>query len=352
MYFTCKVSDLSAIVSACAGVSPRKTTLPILTNVLLTLEDGKLTCAATDLDVQLVKTIDVTDMLDGAACLPAQHLASVLKALPQDGMLRLLSNGPGRMSVTCGPSKFEMVCSPADEFPRLRIAKPDAAHVVLEDVQGMLSAVAGSVSTDETRYVLNGVLLERIGGVLHAVSTDGHRLTCSVSPSEGPDMSTLLPRKALREAMQGGSLKVYESGDLCFDSGLSARAIEGKFPDWRQVMPKHPTTVVRVNSSAFMDAMKRVMLMSSERSHAVRVDVSDGMTLSTQNPDRGEASESIACDVKGKHDVFGFNAAYLLDAVRCVQAEYVEIGFTDPLSPCKVTSDNAQTTAVVMPMRI
>lgn len=352
MYFTCKVSELSAIVSACASISPRKTTIPILTNVLLMLADGKLTCAATDLDVQLVKTIDVQDGKDGACAIPAQHLASVLKALPPDGVVKLHVPASQRLTLTCGPSKFDMVCSHADDFPKLRFPKEESATAVLDDVGGMLAAVAGSVSTDETRHVLNGVLLERLGGVLHAVSTDGHRLTCAVSPSDGPDMLTLLPRKALREAMQGGSLKVYESGDLCFDSGLSARRIEGRFPDWRQVMPKHPTTVVRVNSAAFMEAMKRVMLMSSDRSNAVKVDVGDGITLSTQNPDRGEASESIACDVKGKHDVFGFNAAYLLDAVRCVQADCVEIGFTDPLSPCKVTSDNAQTTAVVMPMRI
>lgn len=352
MYFSCNVGNLSAIISACASIAPRKTTLPILTNVLLSVEAGRLTCAATDLDVQLVRGMDVTHSKDGACAIPAQHISSVLKALPQDGAVTLSKTASGRVTLTCGPSKFEMVCSPADEFPKLRMQKPDASHVVLDDVGTLLSAVAGSVSNDETRYVLNGVLLERLGGVLHAVSTDGHRLTCSVSPSEGPDMLTLLPRKALREATQGGSLKVYESGDLCFDSGLSARAIEGKFPDWRQVMPKTSTTMVRVNSAAFMEAMKRVMLMSSERSHAVKVDVGDGITLSTQNPDRGEASEGVACDVKGKHDVFGFNAAYLLDAVRCVQAEHVNIELTDPLSPCKVTSDNAQTTAVVMPMRI
>ncbi|MBI5496291.1 MAG: DNA polymerase III subunit beta [Deltaproteobacteria bacterium] len=360
--------DLARAVGAAQGIVPKKSTMPILSNVLLEArEGGELMMAATDLDVavRIDGRADVTR--PGAVTVAARNLYEIVKATPGPTVgLKRLDNH--YVEVTSGRFTARMVGMAAEEYPKVPDMSADRL-MPLEPalLKEMIDKTLYSVSTDETRYVLNGVYMEPGPDTLNVVSTDGHRLSLCTRKVPGVQdtlkRAVIMPRKGLAELRrmlddgEGDVQLGFRESHAVAKRGnvtLVMRLIDGRFPDYRQVVPQQADRKVKIARAVLMDGLKRVSLVSSDRSNAVRVELSkDLLRISSQNPDLGEASEEIPVDYTGTDLKIGFNARYLMDALNAVGVETVQLEVHDELSPGLVRgADDLTYTCVVMPMRI
>lgn len=360
--------DLARAVGAAQGIVPKKSTMPILSNILVDARaGGELILSATDLDVAVRIDARADVSRPGIVTVAARNIYDIVKNLPGPTVsLKKLDNH--YVEVHSGRAQFRIVGMAADEYPKI----PDMAadKMVAMDpavLKEMIDKTLYSVSTDETRYVLNGVFLEPGTDVLNVVSTDGHRLSlCNRKVpgiQEGLNRSVIMPRKGLTELR-----RMLEDGDGDLQLGfreshavarrgnvsLVMRLIEGRFPDYRQVVPAASERKVTLSRPVLQETLKRVSLLSTDRSNSVRIELQkDLMRVSSQNPDLGEATEDIPVDYAGDDLKIGFNAKYLQDAVNAVGSENITLEFNDELSPglCHAADDRTYV-CVVMPMRI
>ncbi len=361
--------DLQKALYRAQGIVDRKATMPVLANVLLHAvngEDGRLVLLATDLEIGLRDEHEAKVEEAGRVTVPAKHLLDIVRSLPQGEVtLRRLSND--RVEITSGKAKFRLVGASAEDFPAL----PDVEQVSMvelpADVLGeMLEKTYYAVSTDETRYNLNGVYMERRGDRARLVATDGHRLALierSVGGELSIDRGVIVPRKGLSEMRRllgekPGTVSIGFSGTNCVfkteNLVLVMRLIDGQFPDYEQVIPASGKNPVTVEREILLAALKRVRLVSGERAPSVRIKVVDGvLTVFSENPDLGEASEEIEVDYDGPELGVGFNANYLVDVLSVLSDEKVELDVSDELAPGIIRPEKDEAyTAVVMPMRI
>lgn len=361
--------ELARAVGHAQGIVPRKSTMPILSNILVDARPGgELVLSATDLDisVRIDSRADVSK--PGSVTVSAKHLYDIVKNLPgPDVTVRRLDNH--YVEVVSGRVQFRIVGMAADEFPR--IPEPTADRMLSMPpslLKELVDKTLYSVSTDETRFVLNGVYVEPQADALSFISTDGHRLSlCTrkvMGAGEVVKRPVILPRKGLAELrrmlddgeseVQLGlkeSHAVVRRGNAC----LVMRLLEGRFPDYRQVVPQSAERTVRLSWSVVLEGLKRIALVSADRSSAVRIELGkDLLRVSSQNPDLGEASEEIPVEYQGVELKIGFNARYLIEAINALApAETVSLEFNDELSPGLVRrADDSNYICVVMPMRI
>jgi DNA polymerase-3 subunit beta len=354
------------------GVVEKRNTLPILANVLIESTGGEIVLTATDLEVGIRRTCKGKVARPGTVTLNARKLYEIVRELPADE-LTLRSGEGGWVEVSGGKARYRMVSMDPKEFPSIPASTPVAkkggitmtlgAAVLAEMIEKTLFAV----STDETRLSLGGVFMESIDkNQVRMVATDGHRLSLVEREIAGADLKpgVILPRKGLVEAKR---LLEDSEGDVTFTlagnlarierSGveLFMRLIEGEFPDYRQVIPKESKRRVRIEREALFGALRRVSILSSERSRGVKLRLQPGtLEVVTTNPDIGEAMEEIEVDYAGEEFAIGFNARYLLDVLAIGGAAgMVEIGLTDEVSPGIVRlEDDEGYSYVVMPMRL
>jgi DNA polymerase-3 subunit beta len=371
------VQELSRALSRSQGIVEKKSTMPILSHVLLEArKPGELVVSATDLDISVSGTYakDVDVAKDGGLCVSARHLFDIVKALPEP-TVTLKRQQNNYLEVRSGAAEFRIVGLPAEDFPQL--PKFDKVPFVPLDpavLLGLVERTAFAVSSDETRYNLNGVFFEPSGGVLRLVATDGHRLSLAEAPVDGDfrlKKGVILPkkgiyelRKLLGEAVEGG--EEAPRGELGFAENsaifrrpgvvLVMRLIEGTFPDYRQVIPKGGEKVVVAGRERLLQTLRRMSLLSSEKSHAVKLDLAAGnLRVAAQNPDLGEAKEDLPVQYAGDPLKIGFNARYLLDVLQVLDVADVRLELADDLSPGVIRPDGeeaARFTAVIMPMRI
>ncbi len=369
------VAELAKALGRSQGIVEKKSTMPILSHVLLEAKKGtELHVSATDLDLAVSSEHACEVLKEGALAVSAKHLYEIVRSLPEQQVtLKKASNN--YLEVRSGPSEFRIVGLPAEDFPALpRFDKVPFVSVAPADILEMIERTQFAVSNDETRYNLNGVFFEPAGGAVRMVATDGHRLSLCEKQLPGDfglKRGVILPkkglhelRKLLAEAAESGEEKpeaklgFVENSAIFRRPGvvLVMRLIEGMFPDYRQVIPKAGEKVLSVGRDRFLQTLRRVSLLSSDKANAVKLDLAKGvLRVLSQNPDLGEAKEEVPVEYAGEPIKIGFNAKYLTDVLAVVKSDDVAFELADDLSPgvLRGAGDPDQGfTAVVMPMRI
>jgi DNA polymerase-3 subunit beta len=344
-------------------VEPRQT-LPVLANVLLEAQGDTLRMTATDLEVSVRVTGPAKVVKPGTITISARKLMEIVKELPA-APLAIKVQENAWVALRCAGVSYRLVGLTPEEFP----AVGDGATTGWLTIDGkvlreMLAQTTFAISHDESRYALNGILLAVHEKELRMVATDGHRLALSVRPlaAAGPAMSGIVPRKAVQEVARivgsGEEVQIAISDNQFMlrmpNVLLMARLIEGTFPNYEQVVPKAHPHRVTLSRAALTAALRRVSVLSEERTKPVRFLLSPGMLKLTANsPDYGEAEEQIEAQFAGEEIAIGFNSRYVLDTLGAQTGEQVLIELKDGLSPGVFKSfEDEGTLCVIMPMRI
>jgi DNA polymerase-3 subunit beta len=366
-------SELQKGLGRIQSIVERRNSMPILANVLIEASgkgsEGLLQLAATDLEVGVRGSHAADVEKTGGLTVSAKKIYEIVRELPDD-LVHLEATANSYLAVRCARASFTLAGTAVEEYPTLPTFSPDALVPVQAAVlSSMIERTMYAASVDETRYNLNGVYLEVLeGGKIRLVATDGHRLAV-IDRTLGNEAASLasgviIPRKGLSELKHLVDEDDADEVELAFEgnSGLARRGgvslvmrlIEGEFPNYQQVVPKTIKTSITLSTDDLVKALRRVVLLSSERSRAVKMDISDGkLVLSSNNPDLGEALEELDIDYAGESLSVGFNARYLLDALGAMKTKEVVLGFQDELSPAQlIPTDDEDCLSVVMPMRI
>ncbi|SDH12637.1 DNA polymerase III subunit beta [Roseospirillum parvum] len=354
------------------SVVERRNTLAILSNVLLTAGPEGLSLNATDMDLEIVETAPAEVVGEGATTAPAHTLYDIVRKLP-DGAQVELSFEPedGQLTLRSGRSRFALAALPAGEFPAMSSgAYGHTFSLAAGELRSLIDRTRFAISTEETRYYLNGIFLHAAdnGGVavLRAVATDGHRLARVEMPlPEGAAgmPSVIVPRKAVAElrklideADDDITVSLSESRiRFAFGSAtLTSKLIDGTFPDYERVIPTDNDKLLEADCKLLHQAVDRVSAISSEKSRAIKVSLEKGsLTLSASSPEAGSAVEEIEAGYEGPPLEIGFNSRYLLDILQQVDGDAARFAIADNASPT-VVQDVADQTAVyvLMPMRV
>jgi len=363
-----KRGDLLATLYWTQNIVERRNTMPILANVLIECQKGRIRVTATDLEVGVRGEVQGEVVKEGTVTVNAKKLYEIIRELPADQVqLKRLENE--WVEIRSGKSIFKVVGLEAREFPQF----PDFdsgkfSTTPASTIREMIERTIFSVSTDETRYSINGVFIEEGGGgKVRMVATDGHRLAFEekIIGSLGLAKGVILPRKGLAELkklVEGGedgsvAIGFRENMGLVSKDNveLFMRLIDGEFPDYTKVIPKGNPYIVKLDHEELLQALRRVSILSSERYKGIKMEFADGkVCISTSNPDLGEAVEEIEADYDGKPMSIGFNARYLIDVLAVLVGEGdIEIELKDELSPSVIRKTGSEGYLyVLMPMRL
>ena len=353
------------------SVVERRNTIPILNNVKIDVTEGRLSLNATDMDLDIVEQLDADVGTAGATTAPAHTLYDIVRKLPDGSQVELTADGNGQVVLRSGRSRFTLACLPTDDFPVM--SGGDLPHnftLSAADLRTIIDRTRFAISTEETRYYLNGIYLHAAKNektdVLRAVATDGHRLaSVEVALPEGAKgmPGVILPRKMVTEVRKlideiegdiGIALSETKIRLTLGDGVLTSKLIDGTFPDYERVIPVGNDKILAVDRKLFTDAVDRVSAISAEKSRAVKMALSDGtLVLSVSSPDAGSATEELEVDYKGDGIEIGFNARYLLDITQQITGENTEFVMNDAASPTIVRDvDDPSAIYVLMPMRV
>jgi len=364
--------DLLRGITTVQSAVASKNTMPILANVLLEARDKKLEFVATDLDMGIRCSVPAEIVEKGNITINAKKLADIVRELPE-ATVELEIDDSHKMLLVCQKSNFKVHGLPKDDFPILPEVKRDKVFKIKGSLlQEMIRKTIFAVSTDETRYVLNGVFFQVEGGKLRMVATDGHRLAFIEKKLEGKNddkASVIIPTKTLNELTKVISdLGKGKEEDLIVEviatdnqikfviEGVEiiSRLIEGQFPNYEQVIPKESDKKIEASISSLAAATRRVAILTSEKSNSIRYQAKNNkLTISSKTPDMGEAKEEIDVDYKGEEISIAYNAKYVLDVLKNVGTDIVNIELTQPLSPGILRpKGDADYLCVIMPMRV
>jgi len=357
--------ELTRALSRVQGIVERRSTNPIIANVLLDASKASLSVIATDTQVALSAQYPAQVSKQGRITVGARTLFEIARSIPADE-IDLISDGD-LLQVIGGEDNYQLRVMAADEFPPVPPFKGDQAFSIdVAILTGLIERCAFAISSDETRMGLNGAHLELNGKkTLRMVTTDGHRLCLSDTEIEEPGSfePVLVGRKGLLElkrAMEGaeGLVKVAKSGSqLLFrfqETTFSTRLLEGQFPDYQQVIPDSWQRKVTLDRSEFVSVLKRVSILAPEKSNAVLFAIrGDKVVLESRHTELGTAKVPMSAEIDGKEIEIGFNARYFRDVLATMNGESVIIEVGDTLSPTVVRADNdEQSLFVIMPMRV
>ncbi len=353
------------------SVVERRNTIPILSNVKIEASGGKLQLNATDMDLDMVDSVGAEITAEGATTVPAHTLYDIVRKLPEGSQVELDASGDGQLILSAGRSRFTLSCLPTEEFPVMSGGElPHSFSLTAVELRTLIDRAKFAISTEETRYYLNGIYLHKADrdgvDVLRSVATDGHRLASVESPLPvGAENlpGVIVPRKTVTELRKlidesGDEVEVSLSGTkirFAFDDAiLTSKLIDGTFPDYERVIPSGNDKELTVDCKLFADAVDRVSAISSEKSRAVKLSISSGnLMLSASSPEHGSATEEIEIAYQGDTVEIGFNAAYLLDITRQIEGDTAELSFADGNSPTILReADDASAIYVLMPMRV
>ena len=372
MELVVRKTDLLRELQLFQGIVERKNTIPILANVLIEADGDQVRLLATDLEVGLRSTCAASVTKSGSLTLPAKKLYEIIKALP-DTDVRIEEDKNG-VKVAADRFDSRMQTLPREDFPTLPEAGGGATRVTLprDVLKNMIAKTQFAITGEDTRYFLNGALFIQRPDSLGLVSTDGHRLAFITVPREAvkgkkadEEERVILPRKTLLELgrllAEGEGDIQYERGEnhLFFDVGgrlLISRMIDGQFPAFERVIPKGNDKRVEFDRDRLTNAVKRVALLSNERSRAVKVQIDKGkVEIASSSPEFGEAKEVLIVDYAGPPVTICFNAQYVLDFLGVVETDSVGLEFKDEMSQAvmkPVGAEGYDYTYVIMPMRV
>jgi DNA polymerase-3 subunit beta len=372
MEFTVRKTDLVRELSLTQGVVEKRTTIPILSNVLIEARPDHIVLTATDLELGIRCSCPGVVAKEGAGTLPARRLLDYVRLLPDvDISFKFLENYWA--AVNCGRSRTRIAGMSRESFPELPPMPAPLAEIPVHAVAGMIARTIFAISTEESRFTLNGALLLLDRGGAAMVSTDGHRLayvevTTDVMGLANP-FRALLPRKAMSELLKlgqdaapGATVRfAAEENHLFFELGdrmLITRKLTGSFPDYERVLPKESKVTVSLNRDEVRAAIERVAQFADERSHAMRIQLEHGeVRFYSSASEAGESEEAVPADYDGSTFEIAFNANYILDFLRATTSERICLGLRDPhsaaeISPAGQEEDSYRYRYVLMPMRI
>ena len=356
------------LVAVAASV-PAKTTLPILSNILLEATKDGIRLSGTDLDISVSTTVAASVDQDGAITLPARKLVEIIRELP-NAAIRLTASGEQRVTIECGRSRFRLLGLPREEFPAFPSVKFEGGwRTSSRELQKLISHVAFAASTEESRPILNGVLWELRPERMRMVATNGHRLARMDVPTaetQGASQADLIvPPKALEQIRRlfgtDETVEIARSENhLGFRTGSTqvfTRLIEGPYPNYEQVIPRENDKAATADKSALTAALRRMSIVASDQTHRIRMAFANGTCkLSVQTPDLGEAQEELNVSYEGDPLEIGFNAAYLLEILKYIPTDEVRMTFKAPerAATCEPVGwdDPASYLALVMPLRL
>jgi len=370
MKATIERATLLKSLSHVQSVVERRNTIPILSNVLIEASaEGSLKLMATDLDLQIVDRVEAQVETAGATTIPAHTLFDIVRKLPEGSQVSL-SAADGKMLVVAGRARFNLATLPRDDFPVIAEGElPTKFELPAETLKQIIDKTRFAISTEETRYYLNGIFLhvsDEAQPVLKAAATDGHRLArVTVARPDGaagmPDV--IIPRKCVAELRKlldeiDGSVGVSLSASkIRFDLGtaiLTSKLIDGTFPDYSRVIPTGNDKLLKLDPKSFMDGVDRVATIASEKTRAVKMSLEkDKITLSVTSPENGTAAEEVSGDYSADSFDIGFNARYLMDILGQIEGNSVEVHLADAAAPTLIReNDKAAALYVLMPMRV
>jgi DNA polymerase-3 subunit beta len=360
--------QLSNGLQAVQNVVATRTTLPVLSNVLLRAQGDRLELAATDLDITVTTSVPATVKKAGATTMPAKKFFGIIRELgPQD--IDLDTDDKNHTTIQSGSSYYKIHGLGADEFPaEPAMAETRTITLPQDKFKGLLRKTSFAISTDETRFVLNGILLSLKEHNVTMVATDGRRLALAFEEVDVPASSQgecIVPTKAINELnrlLQGkGDIEV-KIGANKVSFALAAegvnpvtivsKLIEGNYPNYKQVIPGETKERIALNRDEFHAALRRAELMTSEKSHSVKLAFrKNSLEITANTPDVGEARESIAVNYKGPDLAIAFNPSYLMDPLKALTEDEVFLELIDDLSP-GIVKTNGPFLYVIMPMRM
>ena len=349
------------------GIVERKQTLPILSNVLIENEDGKMRFTTTDLEIQITTTIDTgkEDGKSAAVTVGGKKFQEILRVLPEQSKITIETK-ESKAQIKAGKSRFSLQTLPAQDFPTLSNQLENAKKIVMsqKELKSLLLSVQYAMAQQDVRYYLNGVLLIVDGKKLKVVATDGHRLAYNAGAIEGDHekQEIILPRKAVMELSkllsdsdENVELEFSQQQVKANFSGITliTKVIEGKFPDYERVIPKYDNHL-NMERTVMQQALQRAAILSNEKFRGVRFVLTEkNLSIISSNSEQEEAQEEIETDYHGEALDIGFNVNYLMDGLNNISSSTAIFSFGDPNSSILMTTpDNQEFRYVVMPMRI
>ncbi|RED46230.1 DNA polymerase III subunit beta [Aestuariispira insulae] len=353
------------------SVVERRNTIPILSNVLLEAADGKLSLTATDMDIAVVEKVDAEIETAGATTAPAHTLYDIVRKLPDGAQVNLDATGEGQLVLQAGRSRFTLQTLATDDFPVMTGGDmPHEFTLTSSEAKLLIDRTRFAISTEETRYYLNGIYMhvnaDASPAVLRAVATDGHRLArVEIAAPDGASgmPGVIVPRKTVQELRKlidetDSEIQValsetkvrYSFGNII----LTSKLIDGTFPDYERVIPSNNDKLMQADVKSFAEAVDRVSTISTEKGRLIKISIAPGsMTLSASSQDHGTAREEVAIDYSAETIEIGFNSRYLLDIASLIESGSAEFVMADPSSPTIVRdAEDASALYVLMPMRV
>ncbi len=368
--FTAKKFDLLKELNFTQGVVEKKATIPILQNVLLDASGDRLSVVATDLEIGLKTSCEGKLKSPGAITVPAKRFFDIIRAMP-DAEIKFKAQENNWVTVTCQKSSFKLVGTGTDNFPALAEFKHPLVTIPGKMLAAMINRTIFAISQEESRYTLNGALLLLKPNSMTMVATDGHRLAHVDQDHEfaglNAEVRALIPRKAmgeliksLSEADEKASLEMgKDENHLFFKLGnrlLVSRMLSGQFPNYEAVLPRDNDKVIQIGRENFLAALRRVSLLSDERSHAVKLNVGAGkIEVSSSSAEYGEAHDELEVEYSGGAMEIGFNGQYLLDFLGVIGEDRISLELKDEQSAGMMRPQGDGGTNyryIIMPMRI
>jgi DNA polymerase III subunit beta len=366
MKFSASRETLLEPLQAVIGVVERRQTMPVLANVLLLADEKSgLSVTATDLEVELVATVDVQVEEGGEITVPGRKLLDICRALPDGAAVNFRLQGD-KVTVRSGRSRFTLSTLPATEFPTVDdIRSQQKVTLPQGQLRRLIEKTQFSMANQDVRYYLNGMLLEVAGPMIRSVATDGHRLALcelTVKDADATPQQVILPRKGVLELQR----LIGEDGDCTLEVGtnhlraqlggirLTSKLIDGRFPDYDRVIPKESDAPMLADRTQLADGLNRIRILANEKYKGVRVTLKPGsVTVQAHNPEQEEAEEEIEVQYDGASMEIGFNVEYLIAALRALDNEAVRLEFRDAASSCLIQDpERRDCKYVVMPMRL
>lgn len=357
-----KLSFLDALQQVQHVVSSR-TTLPILSNVLIEAKGNQLTLTTTDLDVGVSGTVMADVEKEGATTLPAKRLVAIIRELPAENV-EISVDSKNHASIKSGPSFFKIIGLGEDEFPPLpKFEDAKEFKMPQEVLLDSLKKTSYAISTDETRYVLNGIFTSFKDGKITLVATDGRRLAMVENDLEFPashETDVIIPSKAVNElqrllSTKGEVVIRLSDSQIAFDINgnfLVSKLIEGNYPNYRQVIPNNTLERIQVNRESFLETVRRVSLIASDKSNSVKLTFgANSIDVMANTQDVGEATERVDVTYSGAEFAIAFNPEFLMAPLKSLDADEIYLDLIDEMSPGVIRIEGSFL-YVIMPMRV
>ena len=367
MQFEVSKQVLLKAIASVNGAVEKKNTIPVLQNIKIEAKDDKVVLLATDMDILVTSTFESDMKKGGSTTVPAQMFFDIVRKIPDGSSIMISQESETILQIKSGKSKYNLPCIEASEFPNLSEGELGAEiEVDAEKLAKMIDKTRFAISNDETRYYLNGLYLQAMeresGFELRTVATDGHRLALSFLVTDlKTSFGVILPKKSVAEIRRiiDGSKKIKLAVSrvkikiIADQTTIVSKLIDGEFPDYDKVLPKHNTQIAVINRKNFFDCVDRVSTVATDKHRSVKLVVENGkMNLQVNTNDGSFAYEELDVNYSGERIETGFNSRYLLDIIGQIDKDELMMRFKDSASPALIEAKDMTSVFVIMPVRI